>query len=269
MDRSLRVQTGDGAAVAAELRHADGPAVLLVHGLGYSGRYWRRQVSALADAGYAVLVPDLRGFGASDASPVPYGMATLADDLERVRDAAGIDRFHLVGHSMGGMVALEYVLARPERVRSLALCSVSAHSGNRAAAFARAMALLSTEGFDAFTADPGNRAEVEAIVKVIAPYVGPVMDLLRSLTRTPDAARALAWQAIAGFSVKDRVAEIACPALIVHGSADPNIPFAAGRALAEAIRGSEWLAIDDAGHDIPLDHADAFDERLLAFLQRG
>jgi pimeloyl-ACP methyl ester carboxylesterase len=87
---------------------------------------------------------------------------------------------------------------------------------------------------------------------------------LRSLTRTPDPARALAWQAIAEFSVKERVASIRCPTLVIHGDADPNIPFAAGRALAEAIGHAEWLPFAGVGHDVPIERATELEERLRA-----
>jgi pimeloyl-ACP methyl ester carboxylesterase len=239
--------------------------VVLVHGLGHSARYWRRLAEALAKRGFEVVAPDLRGFGDAPLPLGPYAIEDLAADL----DARVEGRFHLVGHSMGGMVALAWALLRPERVRTLGLCSTSSHSGRRAAAFARAMAMLSTDGFDRTIADPVRKAEVERIVEGIAPYVGPVLELLRTLTLRPDPARALAWQAIATFSVKDRLGEIRCPTLVLHGDADPNIPFAAGQAIAAAVPGSTWVPVAGGGHDVPIDHADLFESRLLALFDWG
>ncbi|HZO15077.1 MAG TPA: alpha/beta hydrolase [Polyangiaceae bacterium] len=239
--------------------------VMLVHGLGFARRHWRRQVAALGEVGFTCVTLDLRGFGDSALPNEPYTMRELARDLDSVRAWAGFDRVHLVGHSMGGMVALHYALDAPERVASLVLASTTGHNGRRAGAFARAMAMLSDEGFERAMADPKRRAEVEAILAEAVPYVGQVLGILRQLTLEADRGRALAWQAIAGFSVRSELARIHCPTLVLHGSADQNIPFAAGQLLHEAIAGSEWVPLEDAPHVLPQARLNA---ELVRFLSR-
>lgn len=252
---SLVVENADGLKIAADVWPATKgtrrTAVMLVHGLGFARRHWRRHVAALGDAGFTSVTMDLRGFGDSELPDGPYSMRALARDVEAVRIAAGLERVHFVGHSMGGMVAQHYALDAPARVASLVLASTTCHNGRRAGAFARAMAALSEEGFDRAMADPERRARVEGILGEVVPYVGQVLGLLRNLTLEPDRARALAWQAIAGFSVRDSVSAIACPTLVLHGTADQNIPFAAGKLLHEAIASSEWIPLEGVAHDLP------------------
>ena len=104
----------------------DGPPVLLLHGFPDSGRLWRHQVAALTDAGYRTVVPDLRGYGASDkpkeveAYAIPY----LAGDVVAVLDDAGIERAHVVGHDWGAALAWALASLLPDRVASLVALSV-------------------------------------------------------------------------------------------------------------------------------------------------
>jgi pimeloyl-ACP methyl ester carboxylesterase len=263
--RTVRTAHGVTADVLPDPQSGRTP-VMLVHGLGFSRRHWRHQVKALGDAGFGCVTFDLRGFGDSELGDEPYAIATLARDADEVRELAGFERVHLVGHSMGGMVAQLYALDRPERVASLVLASTTCHNGRRAAAFARAMAMLSEQGFDRAMEDRERRAEVEGILSEAVPYVGQVLGILRKLTLDADRGRARAWEAIAGFSARERVSSIGCPTLVVHGTADQNIPFAAGKLLHEAIEGSEWAPLEGVAHDLP---AEALDALLLGFFERA
>ncbi len=242
-----------------------GPAVVLLHGLGFSRRSWQPQIDALTAAGYRVVAPDLRGFGDS-ALPDDYAIADLAGDVEALRRSQGIDAFDLVGHSMGGMVALSYAVMHPARVRSLFLASTTCHSGKRARAFALAMAELSHDGFDAVAGDAARWPRIEASIAEVMPYVGPVMKLLRKLSVEADPARALAWKAIASFSVLDEVKAIACPTTVMHGDRDANIPFAAGQLLAEAIPQARFIPVEGGRHNLPIEEVERFAEALRAHL---
>ena len=106
----------------------DGPALLLIHGLGYERHGWGPLPALLAED-FRVLLFDNRGIGESDAPPGPYTTALMAGDALGVLDAAGIERAHVVGTSLGGMVAQELVLTAPERVDRLVLaCTTPGHS---------------------------------------------------------------------------------------------------------------------------------------------
>jgi 3-oxoadipate enol-lactonase len=263
--RELELTGEGGLRLAAEVE-GEGEPVVLVHGLGFSRKAWRPQIDALTAAGWRCVSYDLRGFGASEMPRAPYRVETLAADLEAVRAALGLDRFHLVGHSMGGMVSLGYAVDHPERVRSLFLASTTSHNGKRASLFARVMSLLSRDGFDAARRDAERWREVEHIVREVEPYVGPVMDLLRKLTERADPGRALAWAALDGFSLREEVKSIRCPTLVMHGDRDPNIPFPAGMLLAQAVAGAKWIPLAGARHNLPLELTERFNAELLAFL---
>jgi len=97
-----------------------GEPLLLIMGLGYPHEMWYRVAPVLAER-YHVIMLDNRGVGRSDVPPGPYPIATMAADARAVLDAAGIDRAHVLGVSMGGMIAQEFTLQNPQRVAALVL----------------------------------------------------------------------------------------------------------------------------------------------------
>jgi len=113
----------------------EGPAVLLVHGFPDAGRVWRHQVGPLAEAGYRVLVPDLRGFGASEKpeGAQHYRVTLLVDDLLELLDDHGAERAHVVGHDWGAGIAWVLAALHPDRVASLAALSVGHPNASRPA----------------------------------------------------------------------------------------------------------------------------------------
>src|SRR4051795_13001529 len=101
-----------------------GPAVLLIMGLGLPGAAWWRTVPVLARSA-RVITFDNRGSGRSDSPSGPYSIADMAADAVAVLDAAGVERAHVYGTSMGGMIAQELVLGHPDRVHALVLSATS------------------------------------------------------------------------------------------------------------------------------------------------
>ncbi len=122
----MRVDSG-GVGIAYEATGAGAPVILL-HGFPDSGRLWRHQVPALADAGFRVIVPDLRGYGRSDkpAEVKAYGMRLLVADVLAVLDDAGAARAHVVGHDWGAVLAWALARRAPARVDHLVALSVGA-----------------------------------------------------------------------------------------------------------------------------------------------
>jgi pimeloyl-ACP methyl ester carboxylesterase len=123
---------GDGVELAVEVA-GDGPAVLLLHGFPDSGRLWRDQVPSLTDAGLRAIVPDLRGFGASEAPAAveDYRIGRSVADMVAVLDQLGVERARVVGHDWGAAVAWAMALLAPDRVERLAVLSVG-HPATRA-----------------------------------------------------------------------------------------------------------------------------------------
>lgn len=120
----MRVDNG-GVGIEYEVT-GEGRPVVLIHGFPDSGKLWRNQVSALADAGFKVIVPDMRGYGASDKPTdiEQYNILYLVADIGAVLDDAGVDRAHVVGHDWGAAVAWVLAAVAPERVDHLAVLSV-------------------------------------------------------------------------------------------------------------------------------------------------
>ena len=224
-------------------------------------------MTALVEAGFRVITYDLRGFGDSDTPEEQYTVATLCEDLEAVRAGMDLAQLHLVGHSLGGMVALEYAITHPERVLSLFLASTSGHHGRRASAFSRVASQLSWLGFDAAMADPRVAEEVQSVVSSVAPWIPAIIDSLRAMTEKPDPSRALAWGALPEFSTLSRSHRIQCPTLVTHGSADMMIPFAAGERLGENIPHAQWVPIRGGRHNLPTQLPEEVNGLLLEFLQ--
>jgi pimeloyl-ACP methyl ester carboxylesterase len=135
----LRVDV-DGVGIEFDVTGPDGgPPVLLLHGFPDSARVWRHQVPALADAGFRVIVPDLRGFGRSDkpSGVGAYNLLYLAGDALAVLDAVGVERAHVVGHDWGAGLAWGLAAFAGNRIDHLAALSVGHPASFRAAGIAQ------------------------------------------------------------------------------------------------------------------------------------
>ena len=130
MERADRVVEHRGCRLHSTLR-GNGPRVLFIQGVGIQGDGWRPQTDALADR-FACLSFDNRGMGKSQPLAGPVTVEQMADDARAVMDAAGWDAAHVVGHSLGGVVAVQLALAARERVKSLGL--LCTFTGNKTAA---------------------------------------------------------------------------------------------------------------------------------------
>jgi len=241
-----------------------GEAVMLVHGLGFSRQRWHPHMEWLGARGYRVICPDLRGFGDSE-NTAPYTMTDLANDLDVVRHELGLESFHLVGHSMGGMAVQEYAVNHPNRLKSLTLLSTHSHSGRRAGLFAQAMAQLSASGYSAIANSPDLLKDVESSIGQILPLNDSIWRMLEKLTSTPDPARSRAWEAVATFSVKDELHQISCPTLIMHGASDMLMPMLMGQLIHKALPDSRWIVVQ-GGHNVVVKDAPIFLSALASHL---
>jgi pimeloyl-ACP methyl ester carboxylesterase len=137
----MRIEVGDVALEVAAHGPEDGTPVLLLHGFPDSGRVWRHQVPALSDAGFRVVVPDLRGYGDSDkpTSVEAYKASRLIGDIVGVLDHLGLGRAHVVGHDWGASLAWGLTLFVPDRVDHLAVLSVGHPTSFRSAGLEQKM----------------------------------------------------------------------------------------------------------------------------------
>lgn len=237
-----------------------GPPLVCIHGLG--GWRWQKLIS-LIDPSFRIIAPWLRGFGDSKGS-LDYEMEDLAKDVLLLLQDLDIPTFHLLGHSLGGMVAQVIAIDNPGLIRSLILVSTSSHTGRRASKFARGMARLAEAGPEALT-NPGLRSEVEPALADAFPMGPPPVEVL--VSPKPNPGQAAAWRAVADFSRKDRLAELTCPVLVVHGTSDLLIPPVLGRLIHDAIPASEHIEFEGAGHSVQSEMPERLSERVLGFLR--
>jgi pimeloyl-ACP methyl ester carboxylesterase len=131
----MRVESG-GAGIEYEVT-GEGRPVVLLHGFPDSGRLWRHQIAPLADAGFQVIVPDMRGYGGSDKPTEvdAYNILYLVADVGAVLDEVGVERAHVVGHDWGAAVAWVMAAVAPDRVDHLVALSVGHPSSFRAGGY--------------------------------------------------------------------------------------------------------------------------------------
>lgn len=237
--------------LAGEQR-GEGPAVVLLHGLSATRRYVVMGSRTLERSGRRVIAYDARGHGRSAPAPGrAYGYEHLAEDLEAVLDAAGVQRALLAGASMGAHTALRFALARPERVAALALItpafepdrlSTTSELG-RWDALAAGLREGGVEGFvrayDLQAVPEAWRATVETVLRqrlLAHEHPQAVADALEVVPRSRP------------FEAMEQLAAIAVPTVIVasRDEADPGHPLAVGERYARTIATAQ-LVVEDAG----------------------
>jgi pimeloyl-ACP methyl ester carboxylesterase len=228
---------------------AGAEAVVLLHGLSGSGRWWSRNLPALARR-YRVAAPDSVGFGRSRAAgPLP-DFDALADVLAEWMRAAGLAPAHVVGHSMGGQLAVHLAVRHPEVVRRLVLAC--------AAGVPRPRGPRELLRFALELAPPARWGDPRFFPVIVgdALTAGP-RSILRALVH------------IIRDDVRPLLPRIAVPTLLVWGVHDRLVPPEHGRVMRAAIPGSRLLVIERAAHNVMVDRPGAFNRAVLRFLAGG
>jgi 3-oxoadipate enol-lactonase len=247
-----------------------GEPLLLIMGMSGTHRSWGDDFVEALRADFEVLVYDHRGVGLSGRTSEPFTLGQLAGDASALLDAVGWASAHVVGISMGGMIAQEMALAHPEQVRTLTLgCTYAGGEGSLLAP-ETTMARLGA-AWRSGDRDVAIRAGWE--VNVSAPFAddGAAYDAFRARAiglPVPMPVILLQMQAIGGHDTSARLAAITAPTLVIHGTADAMLPVANARLIADAIPGSRLEILDGIGHmfflERPAESAAAIRELALA-----
>ena len=254
----------------------EGPPVLLLHGFPDSSALWRHQIPVLVDAGYRVIVPDLRGFGASDhpAEVEAYRMEVLISDVIGILAALGEQRVSVVGHDWGAALGWALAAAAPARVDRLAALSV----GHPAAYFTDAMTQREKSWYMLFflftgIAEEGLRRDGWALLRALLRDQGDMDRYLVDLDRPGALTAALNWyRANLPAEIFARVTPmplppVGCPVLGIWSDRDDHCGEAQMLASQRYVIGSwRYLRIEGAGHWIPLDAPETVNKALGEFL---
>ncbi|MGE5189612.1 MAG: alpha/beta fold hydrolase [Gemmatimonadota bacterium] len=247
--------------------HGSGFPLLLVNGLGSDHGEWLHQLPAFASR-FRVVLFDNRGAGDSEVPPGPYTTAAMADDAAALLAALGIGRAHVLGVSLGGMIAQEVALRHPGRLGRLVLACTS--PGGTVAARPRAEAL------SAFVRSPGGDPEAELRRMIPFLYTGrfarehpdEIEAFVARRLRHPTSPEGHASQLAAaiGHAAADRLSEIRVPTLVIAGTADRLVPPVNSETIAERIPGARLVLLPGAPHRLFAESAEAFNREVLAFL---
>jgi pimeloyl-ACP methyl ester carboxylesterase len=257
------------------LQAGRGPVVLLIHGIAGSCEHWRETIEPLARH-HTVIAPDFPGHGSSQGGSGDYSIGALAAGLRDLLMVLGHERATLVGHSLGGGVAMQLAYQFPATIERLVLVS-SGGLGPEVSPVLRAAALPGADLFISVTAGPGRRVGAAVGRGLSAVGLRPNPDLAevaRAYASFEDPARRTAFldtlRAVVGtrgqrISAVDRLylAE-SVPLLIVWGARDSIIPVGHGEDAHRAIPGSRLEIFDDVGHMPQLEAPG----RLVAVLER-
>ncbi|MGC1372749.1 MAG: alpha/beta fold hydrolase [Candidatus Sulfotelmatobacter sp.] len=241
-----------------------GAPVLLIMGLGYTSDMWYR-VRPVLCAEYQTIALDNRGVGRSDMPPGPYSIALMASDAAAALSRAGVESAHVFGVSMGGMVAQEFALQYPERVRSLLLGCTGAGGPTAVRAEPEATHMLMAR--EAMSPEQAAQVAVPFIYHSATPRERIDQDLAirRPWFPTPEAYKAQ-LQGILAWESYSRLHEINAPTLVIHGDSDRLVPPGNGKLIAGRIPGAKRVMIPHASHLFMTDQTEAANRTILEFL---
>ena len=242
-----------------------GDPILLIMGLGYPSYLWHRTRPTLKER-YRTIALDNRGSGQSDAPPGPYSIALMASDAAAALDAAGVERAHVFGLSMGGMIAQEFALQYPARVRSLILGCTAPGGPNAVRAEKRVTEILMGIGL-------GPEEHARAMRPYVYDSSTPLdrieedLAIRRQWFPKPEAYKAQ-LQGIYAWEAYSRLQKIAAPTLVIHGETDQLVPVGNGELIAARINGSQLVKLAHASHIFTTDQPEASRKAVMEFLSQ-
>ncbi|HEY44847.1 MAG TPA: alpha/beta hydrolase [Anaerolineae bacterium] len=241
-----------------------GQPVLLIHGLGSSARDWEPQTEAFSPL-YRVVTFDVRGHGQSDKPPGPYSIPLFAVDTADLIRSLGIGPSHVVGISMGGMIAFQLAVSSPDLVKSLVIVNSGPEMivrtfQDRLRVFQRSLL-----------------AQIFGIRK-IGEFLGPRLfpkpeqESMRQMfierwAENDQRAYLDAFRGLLGWSISDLLHTIICPTLVIASDEDYT-PVSTKEAYVDRLRQGELVVIQDARHAVTIERPQEFNKAVLDFLSR-
>lgn len=242
-----------------------GPAVFMVHGVGARRQVWAGIVERLKSE-FCCISYDLRGHGESPKPPGPFGLDDLVTDLEALRARLGIEKAHVIGHSLGGMVAPAYARRHPERVLSVGLLSTAAGRTDEDRARAR---LVVTS-----MAEKGIRSALDLLMprwftdEFIRNHPDFVEARKRQLIEMDPEIYLNTFRIYAETEMAPWLPEITPPTLVLTGEFDPGCSPRLNRAMAETLPDAELVILDGLRHSTLVEAPERVSPPVAAFLRK-
>ncbi len=237
-----------------------GEPLVVIHGGGGDARTWWNNIAELAEK-YTVYAPDLPGYGGSQPLDGDYFIPELSEFVDRFARGLGLEKFHLVGHSLGGGVALDYALKSPHKIKKLVLVS-SLCLGREIAFWVRLLsipALLRLLGSAVMGVFKGIKWVIKTLlipVEFIIPLSPASVIIGGSITTFKEQTLVLA----------NRLSEVVMPTLLVWGAKDPIVPVRHAYAAARVIPDCQVKVFEKRGHNVHRDELKQFSNILTGFL---
>jgi pimeloyl-ACP methyl ester carboxylesterase len=262
----------------AFVRTGEGPAVLLLHGMACDHTTWEPVIRRLAE-NHTVIAPDLLGHGLSDKPRADYSVGGYANGMRDLLTVLGIDRVTVVGHSLGGGVAMQFAYQFPERTERLALVAPGG-LGPEVSLLIRAVTLPGFHAALGVITLPGVRQVTTGALRGLGATGRPALRDLREIAaivdslKDPQARRALRHVVRACVDVRGQVITMVdrayltqeLPMLVVWGDADPVIPALHADTVRQIARAARVEIIEGSGHFPHKDHPERFAETLHDFV---
>ena len=250
-ERTLNI---DGINIAFA-RRGKGEPVLLLHGYPLDRSIWSA-VAEMLEADFDLIVPDLRGFGSSDVMEADRSMIEYASDLAGLLELLKIRRAHVVGHSMGGYIALAFAREFASKVAGLGLVSTQVAADNperKAARQATARQVM----------EEGVQGVAEGMTTKLSPDARVQVKLREVIGRQRPLGLSVALDAMAGrLDSTDVLRSIKVPVVIVHGDADELIPVDRAREMKALVPAAHYLELPGGGHMPMMENPPAVAEAL-------
>jgi len=260
------IRTSDGVKIAYDTWGArEGSPVLMIQGLGMNARAWALQRGAFGRQHRCIAI-DNRGTGHSDAPPGPYDLLRMAQDAVEVLDAEEIPSAHVVGASMGGVIAQILGVVYPDRVHSLTLaCTACRHHQWRRELLAEWADEVRAHGMTALTDDGMRWLIGSRLQRRFGVFVNV---LARVLIQTSPDAFAAQVDAILAMSddMRSELGSVTAPTLVITGSQDTLTPLGDAEELAELITTSRLYVLRGAAHGLMAEAPNSFNDAVLRFL---
>jgi pimeloyl-ACP methyl ester carboxylesterase len=246
---------------------AVGEAVILIHGFPLNRQMWQPQIAPIANAGYRVITPDLRGFGASEAPSEGYSLDLFADEIVALMDSLGLERAVVGGMSMGGYILLNLLERYPERVRAACFIATKSSADDEAGRQRRTA-----------MANEAERLGANPIIKIFAELLfapDTIHDKPELVARITSWMRDTNPKALAGglLAMRDRkdytplLPGFRHPSLVIAGAEDRAASPNAVELFTSGLSDCRSQVIEKAGHMVNMEQPEAFNAALIEFLQ--